>query len=146
MKFPSKLFIVPLVFFVTACSIAKEHKVNDTFRPVSGTKTVVVGLPLDKNGAPDKKIADFKIIMNPGQKIVFAGPEKFSVFFKNRKSPTDLIKNNSRDGVVTIRIPRDLLDKPIYQDELKKNGFVEFNYGVDVEGKEIDPKIIIVRE
>ena len=149
MKFSSKSLIVCAAVFLSACSTVKDHKDirNDSvYKAVAGTKTVVVGLPLDGSGAPDKKIEKFEIIMAPGQKVVFAGPEKFSIFFKERKSPVDAVETGSKDGVVIIKIPRDILDNPKYQEELKNNGSLVFNYGVNVNGKIIDPRIIIVRE
>lgn len=126
-----------------AVNIDAEYK--GAVRAVPGTETVVVGLPLDAEKAPDRSLLKLKIVMYPGQKIVLAGPEEFQILFKNKKTPNRKVKNSSAKGVVIIQIPRDLLEKAEHKEELLKNGSVKFNFGVRANGKEIDPEIIVIR-
>lgn len=144
----AKFFLVFFVLGVVGCSsfaanLTRDHK--DAIRAIPGTETVIVGLPLNAERAPDKSLLKLKIVVYPGQKIVFAGPEKFDIFFKERKSLNKRINNLSSDGVVIIQVPRDLLDRPEYREELAKTESVKFNFGIRANGSEIDPQIIVIR-
>lgn len=108
-----------------------------------GTNTAVVGVSLDQTGTPQVQVQ--KIVLYPGQRVLFAGPDEFSIFFKNRKTPNGKIENPSREGVVVIAIPEDILEQKEFVEEFRKNDSVTFKYGIRVNGKELDPEIVIKR-
>lgn len=77
---------------------------------------------------------------------MFTGPEEFSIFFKDQKTPFKKSEFKSKDGVVTIKVPEKIFeDKRFFEESYQDTG-IEFNYGVRVNGKEFDPPIIIKRE
>ena len=138
--------------FLLAISSCTSHK----FKPknvgvLPGTDTVVVGISLDPKGYPVHTVG--RIDLKVGQKIIFAGPEKFSIFFKNGISPfneldfrslaglnRDSLKQNrvelsSINGVVTVNIPKDLFERP----ENRGKPYIDYYYGINVNGLEIDP-------
>ncbi|MFC3115955.1 hypothetical protein [Cellvibrio fontiphilus] len=144
MKFFIKLIALCGVLIVTGCSaISSEVKNHHTIYPMAGTNTAVVGIGIDKNGVPF--VAAKEIIVAPGQKILFAGPDEFTVTFKNKKSPNRKIDNPSRGGVVKIDVPSEVFEQREFVEEYRKNGQLKFNYGVIVNGKELDPEIIVRR-
>lgn len=129
----------------TGCSaISSEVKSHHTIYPMTGTNTAVVGIGVDKNGIPF--VAAKEIIVAPGQQILFAGPDEFTVTFKNKKSPNRKIDNPSRGGVVKIDVPAEVFEQREFVEEYRKSGQLSFNYGVIVNGKELDPTIIIKRQ
>lgn len=141
----AKLIALFGVFFVAGCSaISSEIKNHHTVYPMVGTNTAVVGIGVDKQGIPF--VAAREIIVEPGQKILFAGPDEFIVTFKNKKSPNRKIDNPSRSGVVKIEVPSEILEQREFVEEYRKNGQLKFNYGVIVNGKELDPEIIVRRQ
>ena len=132
------------VFVVAGCSaISSEIKSHHTVYPMAGTNTAVVGIGVDKHGVPF--IAAKEIIVEPGQKVLFAGPDEFTVVFKNKKSPNRKIDNPSRGGVVRIDVPGEIFEQRDFVEEYRKNGQLKFSYGVIVNGKELDPDIIVRR-
>jgi hypothetical protein len=62
-----------------------------------GTNTVVVGIGLDRDGIPKETFKD--VVAYPGQKVLYAGPDEFSIIFKNRKTPNSKVENASVNGV-----------------------------------------------
>lgn len=130
------------VFVIAGCSaVSSEIKSHHTVYPMAGTNTAVVGVGVDKQGIPF--VAAKEIIVEPGQKILFAGPDEFIVTFKNKKSPNRKIDNRSSGGVVKIDIPGEIFEQREFVEEYRKNGQLKFNYGVIVNGKELDPEIIV---
>ncbi len=141
----TKVIIFSMLFASGCSAIDSKEAYDGAVKVISGTPTAIVGLPLDKKGAPDKKLVDLKVVLKPGQKVVFAGPEKFIIYFKGNKSPLGIERySSSRDGVVAIKIPKDFFQKREYKDELKRTGSVVFDYGIIVDGNELDPKLIII--
>lgn len=141
----AKLIALSGVFFIVGCSaLSSEIKNHHTVYPMAGTNTAVVGIGVDKQGIPF--VAAREIIVEPGQKILFAGPDEFIVTFKNKKSPNRKIDNPSRGGVVKIEVPNEILEQREFVEEYRKNGQLKFNYGVIVNGKELDPEIIVRRQ
>lgn len=140
-----KIFVFGFVLsFLGGCaSTASISESHATGYALKGTETVVVGVPVDKNGVPEAIYE--KIVVYPGQKIIFAGPDRFSIFFKGGKYPNKDREIISTRGVVLINIPLDILDRREYRDELSKNNFIKFNYGIRVGNKELDPEIIVKR-
>ena len=151
MKF-MKIFLAVGCFFVIGGCVAAnvdQGGVGDNKRlPVSyalsGTSTAVVGIAVDKNGIPKETVRE--IVLLPGQKVLFAGPDQFQIAFKDRKSPNKKIKYESRNGVIVIDIPKEILDRGEYVEEFKKYNYVKFNYSIFVNGKELDPPLIIRRD
>jgi hypothetical protein len=123
---------------------------------LSGTDTAIVGISLDKKGYPQHTVG--RIEVKPGQKILFAGPEKFSIFFKDGISPyndSDLkslpglnreslrkqrVEFTSINGTVAIVIPKDLFERP----ENRGKPYIDYYYGISVNGLEIDPPVRVI--
>ncbi len=142
-------FVCTAVLFLSACMSHNTKLKNVSV--LSGTDTVLVGVSLDKKGYPQHTVG--RIDVKPGQKVLFGGPEKFSIFFKDGKSPyneTDLrslsglnreslqkqrIELTSINGVVTVSIPKDLFERP----ENRGKPYIDYYYGISVNGLEIDP-------
>ncbi len=109
-----------------------------------GTRTAVIGIGVDKKGIPLETVKE--VVLVPGQKAIFAGPDKFQIVFKGKKSPTRSFKYESKSGVISIEVPRDIFDRPELEKELKKNDYVRFDYAIIVNGRELDPPFIVKRE
>jgi hypothetical protein len=145
MRFFRLLYAFSFVL-VSGCSTAGDGRdVKGVFTPLPGTKTAIVGLPLNQDGTPKESISKFTIYAYPGGRVVFAGPEQFDIYFKNKKSPSGVLRKASSDGVVVVEIPKNIFDLPEFKDEYKRNKSVTFNFGLITGGKDIDPKIIIIR-
>jgi hypothetical protein len=144
MKMPKFLIVATAVFWFSGCTVAQE-KMNNNYYPVVGTKTAVVGLPLNRNGTPVESLSKLKVMVYPGGKVVFAGPEKFLIYFKNKKSPDGVLREASTNGVVVISIPNDIFERPEFSDEFKKNNSVTFNFGIVAGKGDIDPQIVVIR-
>jgi hypothetical protein len=144
MTFFTKLIgLATILFFAGCTNIDCDVNKDKVVHPLPGTNTVVIGIGLDKDGVP--YLAAKEIILNPGQKVLFAGPDEFTVIFKNKKSPNRKIDNNSVNGVVVISVPSGILEQSEFVEEFRKNGELKFSYGVRVNGKELDPDIIVRR-
>ncbi|MDF3013531.1 MAG: hypothetical protein K0Q78_1735 [Cellvibrio sp.] len=107
-----------------------------------GTNAAVVGIFIGKDGFP--KETHKEVVLRPGEKVIYAGPEKFSIIFKNRKTPNGKVENVSRGGVVVIEIPSDIFERKEFFEEFRKNNFLVFDYGIRANGKETDPPIKVV--
>lgn len=111
---------------------------------LEGTETAIVGLYIDKNGYPQANVKSVKVY--PGQKIIFAGPDKFDIFFKDQKTPTGRFEIPSSNGVVTIEIPNDVFERE--QRESKSTDTKKeliYRYGIRANGKVTDPEIVVAR-
>lgn len=107
-----------------------------------GTSTAVVGILIGKDGFPQETFKEVKV--HPGQKVIYAGPDKFSIVFKNRKTPNGTIENESREGVVVIQIPDDIFERQEFLEEFRKNNSLTFDYGIRANGKELDPPLTVI--
>jgi hypothetical protein len=157
MRFLS-FFSAASFFILLGCSSVNElavaseapRAVNDAnldvYRPVDGTKTSIVGLPLNKDGSPKESITKIKIYAYPGGRIVLAGPEQFSIYFKKKKFPGGVIRESSKDGVVVVKIPENIFQLPEFKEEYKNKKSITFDFGVITGGKDIDPQIVIIRQ
>ena len=137
-------------FMIAGCVAApiEPREASNKKLPVSyalsGTSTAVVGIAIDKNGIPKETVRE--IVLLPGQKVLFAGPDRFQISFKDKKSPNRKIKYESKNGVIVVDIPKDILDRGEFVDEFKKYNYVKFNYSIFINGKELDPPLIIRRD
>lgn len=111
-------------------------------RAFPGTNTIVVSISIDENGYPQPSLMD-EMTLHPGQKIVFAGPDEFTIFFKDGKSPFKKSEFKSKDGVVNLQIPSRLFEDNRFSEETYRNEDIVFNYGVIVNGRVTDPTIRI---
>src|SRR5688572_3991246 len=106
-------FVIAMVVFgvISGCASAgnKPHRLS-TSVALQGTTTAVVGIALDKTGLPLETVKE--VVLLPGQKVIFAGPDRFFIAFKDKKSPSGKIKYDSANGIVTVVIPKDILEKP----------------------------------
>ncbi len=147
-------FVFTFFLFLSACS-CNSVKVKN-ISALSGTDTAVVGISLDSKGYPQHTVG--RIEVKPGQKILFAGPEKFSIFFKNGISPYNdsdfrslsglnreslqkqRVEFASINNIVVIPIPKDLFDRP----ENRGKPYIDYYYGINVNGLEIDPPVRVI--
>lgn len=154
MRTTKYFFVFIFLSFMTACSFDGIKSKNITALP--GTDTAVVGVSLDTKGYPQHTVG--RIDVKPGQKILFAGPEKFSIFFKNGISPyndADIrslpgldrqslqkqrVEITSINGTVVVPIPRDIFDRP----ENRGKPYIDYDYGINVNGLEIDPPVRVI--
>lgn len=111
-------------------------------KALPGTDTVLVGLYIDKDGYVQPNAEPIRVL--PGQKIVFAGPDKFDIFFKENKSPNDKMDNPSVDGIVTVVIPKDIFEREERKQKIQVRELI-YKYGIRANGKVTDPTIIISR-
>lgn len=146
--------IVVCIFFVGGCASAQNSSELHNERVVPkklpsayalpGTSTAVVGIGVDKKGIPLETVKE--VVLLPGQKVVFAGPDRFQIRFKKNKSPAGVVKLDSKDGTITIFVPKDILDKPEFSREFKEKKYIRFDYSIFVNGKELDPPLIVRRD
>jgi len=137
------ILVGTLLSFVGCASVDCEPDKLRTGYAQSGTNTVVVGIGIDKNGIPKETVKD--VVVYPGQKVLYAGPDEFSIIFKNRKTPNRKVENVSVNGVVVIEIPEDILERKEFAEEFRKNKQLVFDYGIRANGKELDPPLIVRR-
>lgn len=145
-------FLVPLVAIISINGCVASNTAPDprltkklpSSYALKGTNTALVGIALTKDGFPIETVKE--VVLLPGQKVIFAGPDRFQIVFKDKKTPNRVIKHESSDGVISITIPKDILTKGDFAEEFRKNKFVQFNYSIIVNGKELDPPMIIKRD
>jgi hypothetical protein len=139
-----KTILVGALFALVGCtSVDCEPNKLRTGYALPGTNTVVVGVGIDKNGIPKETFKN--VVAYPGQKVLYAGPDEFSIIFKNRKTPNRKVENASSDGVVVIEIPADILERKEFAEEVRKTNQIVFDYGIRSNGKELDPPLIVKR-
>lgn len=142
MKYCKSIGILIFVGFVSGCSVAQERtKKLPSSYALPGTTTAVVGIAVDKKGIPLETVKE--VVLKPGEKVILAGPDRFFIYFKNNKSPSGITRFESKSGVVTVTIPKDIFENPKFSEEYKKNKFIRFDYAINVNGKELDPPLII---
>jgi hypothetical protein len=147
-------FLCTFFLFLSACTCNNTKLKNISV--LSGTDTAVVGISLDAKGYPQHTVG--RIDVKPGQKILFAGPEKFSIFFKNGTSPYNdsdfrslpglnreslqkrRVELTSVNNIVVVAIPKDLFDRP----ENRGKPYIDYYYGINVNGLEIDPPFRVI--
>lgn len=137
-------------FFISMCTLvilqscASVDCKPEKGKALQGTETAIVGLYIDKNGYPQALVDTVKVY--PGQKIIFAGPDRFDILFKDQKSPIGKLEVQSSNGTITIEIPRDIFERD--QRETKTTDTkkqLQYRYGIRANGKTTDPVIVIDR-
>ena len=140
MIFSKVLSVLTAVFVLGGC--ANKKCIPDVGVVLQGTNTAVVGLYLDENKNPQAVFED--VIVAPGQKIVFVGPDNFDILFKDQKSPIGELEIKSSRGIVVIEIPKDVFEKEQRASKsttMKKE--LVYRYGIRVAGRVTDPSIRI---
>jgi hypothetical protein len=145
------LFVMFLLVGNVGGCVASDTHMNSsvmdrlpTSYAVTGTATAIVGIGIDKKGMPLETVKE--VVLLPGQKVVFAGPDKFKIEFKNKKAPSSEVSYESENGVVIVKVPKSIFKSPAYARELKEKGFVQFNYSIFINGRELDPTLVVRRE
>jgi hypothetical protein len=136
------ILIVGVFLSILSGCASIECKKSNTAVVLPGTSTALVGLYIDKNGYPQASVET--VVVAPGQRIVFAGPQVFDIIFKNKKSPVDVFELTSRNGILIIDIPKDVFiqeDRDDRSNQGKKE--ISYKYGIRVNGKITDPEIIV---
>ncbi|WP_331351328.1 hypothetical protein [Cellvibrio sp. UBA7671] len=128
-------------FLLSLSGCASVECVKKTTEEVlPGTSTALVGLYIDRNGYPQASVET--VVVAPGQRIIFVGPEKFDIIFKNEKSPVEQFKLSARDGVLILDIPRDVFAQEDKDDRTNiGKDEISYKYGIKANGKETDPEI-----
>lgn len=146
-----KVLIVSMLCFFAGCASAVDRKgssVNTERLPTSyalkGTSTAVVGIAIDDKGYPLETVKE--IILKPGQRAIFAGPDEFQIIFKDKKIPNNKTTYRSVSGTVTVDVPKDILDRPEFREEFAKTKQIRFNYAIRVKDRELDPPFIIKKD
>jgi hypothetical protein len=109
-----------------------------------GTSVAIVGIGVNRKGIPLETVKE--VVLLPGQRAIFLGPDKFEIVFKGKKSPTSKLKYESQDGIISILVPKDIFSRPDFNRESNKNNFIRFDYSIFVNGRELDPPFIVKRE
>ena len=144
MKYFRFIIIFICISIVSGC--ATKNCMPDKLKTgysLLGTNTAVVGIMIDSNGTPKETFKD--IVVYPGQKVLYAGPDTFSIVFKNRKTPNGKVENMSARGVVVIQIPENIFEQKQYLKEIREKDEIVFDYSIKVDGKELDPPLIVRR-
>lgn len=150
MKLLRFFFTLMVVFSINGCVAANTAPISSAGQnlpssyALKGTNTALVGIALGKDGFPVETVKE--VVLLPGQKVIFAGPDRFQVVFKDKKTPNRIVKHESQNGVISIVIPKDILTKGEFVEEFRKNNFIKFNYSIIVNGKELDPPMIVKRD
>ncbi|WP_323814185.1 hypothetical protein [Cellvibrio sp. NN19] len=136
-------FLGAAVFSLVGCANVECEK-SKVATVLPGTPNAMVGFYLDKKGFPQPTAE--KVVVAPGQNIVFVGPEEFTIFLKDGRSP--LPKNESSisttTGSLTLHIPKDVFAQEDRDDPSNKDkDEIVYQYGIRANGKETDPQIII---
>lgn len=161
-----KFLPLAVLIALTGCATVKlENKITEvekhhkhTVHVIKNTNTAIVGIPLTKEQKLPKSLEKLKIKVKTGQKVVFAGPEKFEIFAKDdnfaileintRTSNCDKASQDcigSKDGVINITIPK-TISNPKLANELKEKKTIKVMFGIRIDGDEIDPEMEIEEE
>jgi hypothetical protein len=138
MRFIKAIFILTLFISLNTFADGKCNKRE--CRALLGTNTIVISISIDENGYPIPSLMD-GMTLHPSQKIVFAGPDEFTIFFKDGKSPFKKHEFKSKGGVVVLQIPAHILEDNRFFEEIYQSGAIDFNYGISANGKVTDPSI-----
>lgn len=152
MKCKSVFVVLLCVISVASCASNKDSAgerqvVSESSKrlpssfALPGTSTAVVGIGVDSKGVPLETVKE--VVLKPGQKVVFAGPDRFEIKFKRDRAPTKQVFFESKSGVIAIVVPKNILENPEYAKEFREKKYVRFDYSIFVNGKELDPPLII---
>ena len=129
-----KTLLIIGFFLISGCSatnIVGECDCDEGM-VISGTDTAVIKISVGKDGMP--KVSAETVILEEGQRIVWAGPSKMEIKFP-KGSPFKSRVLETENGVINKVIPRG------QQKEKEK----KYKYDVVVDGKVLDPFMIIRR-
>jgi hypothetical protein len=118
-----------------------------TGKALPGTNSALVGLYIDKDGYPQAAVDP--IVVHPGQRIIFAGPNEFEILFKNKQSPIEKLEVRSVNGVVIIDIPKDIFEREkmnAAQFSTTCTKRLTYSYAIGANGKITDPTIHVEPE
>ena len=128
-------------FVIFLCGCASKHCDPSVLSVLSGTNTAVVGIFIDKNKYPN---AVDTIVVYPGQKILFAGPDQFEIFFKDNKSPVKDSVLRSSNGSLVVEIPTDIFERNLGKSSsTRAKRELLYRYGIKVGDMVKDPNILI---
>lgn len=147
MKIDAKLCLISMILFFSGCASAlndtRSEKLPESYA-LKGTRTALVGVAIDDKGIPLETVS--AVILTPGQRAVFAGPDDFQIIFKGKRAPSRLMQYKSINGVVTIDVPKDIVKRADLKEEFEKNGQVRFDYAIRIKDRELDPPFIVKRD
>lgn len=128
------------VVLLALCGCANLGCKLDVKAALQGTDTAIVGLYIDDKGFPQPTVG--RVNVYPGQKILFAGPNTFDIFFKDKVSPIGDLVVQSSNGVVIIEIPMDIFEREQRKSKMvDTKGELVYRYGIRANGKVTDPEI-----
>lgn len=143
----TKWCLIALIVFFTGCASAVDKKertrLSESYA-LKGTNTAVVGIAIDSKGIPLETVK--AVILKPGQRAVFAGPDEFQIIFKGKKTPSSKLQYRSSNGVVIIDVPKNIVERPDLKNEFDKSGQVRFDYAIRIKDRELDPPFIVKRD
>jgi len=137
-----KFLLITFTIFMSAGCASLDCKPNKG-AVLPGTDTAIVGIYIDKNGFPQPTVD--MVVVRPGQKIIFTGPDRFEIFFKEKKSPIERLEVQSTNGIIVIEIPKDIFERQQRTTNIASTREIFYQYGIRANGKEIDPSIRIDR-
>ncbi len=138
-----KLFLFSVVLLVSGGCASQDCKPQKG-AVLSGTDTAIVGLFIDKKDSPQASVET--VTVRPGQKIVFAGPDKFEIFLKDQAAPFEKTEYQSENGIVIIQIPKDIFERARKERNSIASPLREllYRYGIRANGKVTDPTIRVI--
>jgi len=140
-----KFIIIFAVLSITGCAqLPCKCDEKSIGYALPGTNTVIVDVSLNADGVPQQNYE--KIIVKPGQDVIFSGPDEFQIIFKNQKTPNTVIENKSSSGIVLIQVPVDVLEKKEFSEEFRRYNYLTFDYAIRVNGRELDPPMVVKRD
>ncbi len=135
-----KLFLFSAVLLISGGCASQDCKpVKGTV--LTGTDTAIIGVFIDKKGYPQVTVDT--VTVHPTQKIVFAGPDKFEIFFKDPKSYIGKVEYRSENGIIIIDVPKDIFEQARKEGNSTAGALKEllYRYGIRANGKVTDPTV-----
>lgn len=135
------VFFIATTVFSGCASIECAKKDGEVLQR---TDTAVVGFYLDEKGYAHPTVD--LVTVKPGQRVIFVGPSRFDVFFKDGRAPTEKREFSSENGIIIIDVPKDIFEKNRRPSSGKDVVIKEllFRYGVRVNGLVTDPTIRVI--
>jgi len=137
-----KILLITFSTFISAGCASLDCKPNKA-TVLPGTNTAIVGIYIDKNGFPQPTVDT--VVVRPGQKIIFSGPDRFEIFFKDQRTPIEKLEVQSNNGIVIIDIPKDIFERQQRAANIASTKEILYKYGIRANGKETDPTIRVDR-
>jgi hypothetical protein len=140
MRYVNFILISSLLLLISACKTLDCKPTTGSV--LQGTDVATVGIYIDKNGYP--QVTEEKVVVAPGQKIIFVGPTQFDILFKDQKSPIEKPEVRTSNSILTIEIPKDIFDREDRKNPANKSkNELSYRYGIRVNGKVTDPEIVV---